>query len=167
MFYFCSASSILPEGSVGKTAQLHDLTCQAKLFLLCNIWNDTVKNDPKKSIMCNTKNMFSTPLPAFSPSLTHTNFFHPHLECLHVSTAQGSPLCTSHQHKQKESHIKPSTTKTHEKKAWAQKHLSKYRWHERKKPAQPSISVSLENQASHITCRHSFIPPPQTYNYFS
>ncbi len=52
--------------------------------------------------------MFQHPLPApcplppaFSPSLTHTNFFHPHLECLHVSTAQGSPLCTSHQHKHK------------------------------------------------------------------
>ncbi len=127
-----------------------------------------VKNyPPKKSIMCNPK-ICSAPLsmpPAFSPSLTHTHVFHPHLECLHVSTAQGNPLCTSHQHKQNESCIKPSTTKTHEKKAWTQN-------------ISPNIGDMKErSQQSHqyqsalrirplTSCRHSFIPPPQTYSYF-
>lgn len=137
---FCSASSILLEGSVGKT-QLHDLTvCQAKLFLLSYVIYDRIRlkmihNVPFKKYVQPPSPCPLSFSPSLPPSLTHTNFFHPHLECLHVSTAQGSPLCTSHQHKQKESHIKPSTTKTHEKKAWTQNNLSKFRWHGRKKEA--------------------------------
>ncbi len=169
MFYFCSASLILPEGSVRKMALLYDLTRQAKLFLLCNIWNDMVKNyPPKKSIMCNPKNLFSTPLPApclFSLSHSHTLLPPP----------SGMPACLNYTRKPS-MHIPSTQTKRvthqtlHHKDTWKEsmdtEHLSKYRWHERKKPAEPSISVSLENQASHITCRHSFIPPPQTYSYF-